>query len=106
MDGLPDAVNGGGKCNPKRRKEMDTKDRHKTWLVRPSAKQTRNLAWRPKPKYRASARKFLSATDNPWKFMTKLKGWAHSRYDPNQVRVGSIKMAHIALCRVDRRLGT
>ena len=84
MTDLADAVESKAVENTKKRTRVDTKTRHKAWLKRTAAKQAKSLSWRPKPTYRAAARKFLSSTDNQWRVMAKLTGWAHFRYDPKK----------------------
>ena len=37
----------------------------------------KDASWRPAKRYRGSARKWLSATDNQWKVSVELSGWNH-----------------------------
>ena len=84
FDDLAGEMDGADQSNTNQRKALDTKGRHKAWLMRASAKQRRTFARRTKPIYRAAARKFLSATDSQWKVTTELNGWDRFSYNEDK----------------------
>ena len=70
FDDLAGEVDGADRCSTKKLKALDTKRRHKAWLMRAFAKHGKTFFWRPKPIYRVAAHKFLSAADNQWMVTT------------------------------------
>ena len=55
--------------------------KQRLWLKR-NANICKLASWRPQKRYRGSARKWLSATDNQWKVTVGLSGWKH--FIPNE----------------------
>ena len=50
--------------------------KQRLWLKR-NARICKQASWRPAKRYRGSARKWLSATDNQWKTTLGLTGWKY-----------------------------
>ena len=56
--------------------EKDDKIRHRTWVSKASNK-AQKISWRPKPMYRAGAKRFLAELDNQIRISTPLSGLVH-----------------------------